>query len=503
MEQIVLIGKVTQSTPNMLELDYPSVTGIASIRLARTTVARFERITHDRVAILFRPDESERAKATYDSLIGDGAPLHVTDEHIAIVSAYENGEELDLYSTHDVDDDVPLWGSTNTVDAPVISLVAEDGEVEFVQGDGPFDAMLYSGGRQKKDALKWDFEPVRKPSFVMHEEGRDGSTVARVNNDKGEPVAYHIFNPLYADAKRPAGAYLGTFSSNYYPMPYRKGFGPVLDMAAERGWPAQVLAWNEGGKAAMYVDITSSMDYEAAANRLGPSFRGGLTKTGDYRIGFVIYNSLDGSSSYKVQAVAMRMQCSNGMVLGSAANILSKKHTVGSLGNFDFENLAARIMDVMELAAQEILVTEHMKNIDITRDTFERLMTICERKGLITKPTIKRDDAGDVSSISRGHMWRVLGQGWTHSAEPWVRVEEKDRGSLYHVYNVLTGALTHKPEWTDGKQTLKGSTLNFSTLNDRLQTVHEVLGGIARKEADGRPIEEQLANVPMFSEILY
>lgn len=37
----VLIGKVTQSTANMLELDYPSTAGISSVRLPRTMVARF------------------------------------------------------------------------------------------------------------------------------------------------------------------------------------------------------------------------------------------------------------------------------------------------------------------------------------------------------------------------------------------------------------------------------------------------------------------------------
>lgn len=498
----VLIGKVTQSTANMLELDYPSTAGISSVRLPRTMVARFERITGNRVAILVRTDDSMRGEGI-DAHLAQYPPLHVTDEHISIVSAFEYGEELSLHSTDNVDDETPLWSTPNQASAPTVTVVAEDGEQQVVMPDGPFDEMLFSGGRRKKDSINWDFDPVRKPAFVMHEEGHAGSTVARVNNASGEPSAYHIFNPLYADEKRPAGAYLGTFSAGYYPMPYRKGFGPVLDMAAERGWPAQVLAWNEGGKAACFVDVTSSVDYEKAAKSLGFGSRSLGMKSGDYRIGFAIYNSLDGSSSYKVQAVAMRCLCSNGMMLGDAATVVSLKHTTGTLGNFDFEKLAERIMSVLEVAAKEILVAEHMKDIEVSRDTFERLMTICERKGLITKPTIKRDDHGDVVGISRGHMWRVLGQGWTNSAEPWVRVEEQDRASLYHVYNILTGAITHKPEWTDGKQTLKGSTLNFSTLTDRLQTVHKVLGGMARKEANGRSIEDQLANVPMFSEILY
>ena len=96
-----------------------------------------------------------------------------------------------------------------------------------------------------------------------------------------------------------------------------------------------------------------------------------------------------------------------------------------------------------------------------------------------------------------------MGQGWTNPSEPWVAVNNKDSGSLLHVYNILTGAITHKPTWTDGKDTLTGSTLNFSTLTDRLQKVHKVLGDMTRKAVNGTSIDAQLSKVPMFSEILY
>ena len=96
-----------------------------------------------------------------------------------------------------------------------------------------------------------------------------------------------------------------------------------------------------------------------------------------------------------------------------------------------------------------------------------------------------------------------MGQGWTNRSESWVAVDEQDAGSLYHVYNILTGAMTHKPVWTDGETTLKGSTLNFSTLTERLSKVHKVLGDITEKSVAGLPIEAQLSNVPMFSQILH
>jgi hypothetical protein len=502
MTEAILIGKITGSTPNLVELEYPSVVGINTVRIPRTMVARFERIEGGRVAVLVRTDDSERGKAIYQNVTVDNAPLHVTDEHIAIVMAFENNEPIPTDSVQEADDEVPLWSAQPNT--PVVQAVETDGEAVVVMPDGPFDGMLYSGGRKKKDSINWDFTPTRKPAFVMHGEREEGATVARVNDETGEPVAYHIFNPLYESPKRPAGAYLGTFSSSYYPMPYRVGYGPVLDLAAEKGWPAQVLAWNEGKASACFVDVTSNIDWAQAESKLGDRWtRRGFKNEGDYRIGFAIYNSLDGSSAFKVQAVAQKLACSNGMVLGDSATIVNLKHTTGALGNFDFEKLAERIMDVLEVAAQEIIVAESMRDVEVNRDTFEKLLTICERKGLITKPTLKRDDSGDVVSINRGHMWRLMGQGWTRNAAEWVRVEEEDKHSLYHVYNILTGAITHKPTWTDGKQTLNGATLNYNTLTDRLKTVHKVLGDMTTKAIEGKSLDEQLAKVPMFSEILY
>ncbi len=505
MTEVVLIGKITQSTPNMVEIEYPTVTGVNTLRLTRTMIARFERIEGGRVALLVRPDGGTVRGKHITGLVQDQwAPLHVTQEQINIVTAMENHEEIPATDKAKESDEVPVWSLPQ--EAPTITLVDEDSGAEtVVTPDGPFDDMLFSGGRQKKETINWDFEPVRKPAFVMHEEGEQGATVARVNNETGEPIAYHIFNPLYQSNKRPAGAYLGTFSPTYYPMPYRKGYGPILDMAAEKGWPAQVLAWNEGKASAMFIDATSNVDWEKATSHLGDKWtRKGFRNQGDYRIGFAIYNSLDGSSAFKVQAMAMRLQCSNGQVLGDSTTIVNLKHTTNALGNYDFDGLAEKIGQVLEVAAQEIVVAESMKDIQINRDTLEKLMTICQRKKLITKPVVKRDDVGNVTGLDRGYMWRLMRQGWTNPSEPWVAVSAKDQGTLYQVYNILTGALTHKPEWKDGKGShLKGSTLNYKTMTDRLQTVHKVLGDITKRSINGQSIDEQLENIPMFSQILY
>jgi len=501
MNEIIVIGKVTGSTQAFIEMDYPSVSGIESVRIPRVCIARYEKISNGRVAALVRADDDNPvSKGLHANLIGSAAPMHVTEEQIGIVNAMENGEPLD--DVEAADDEVPMW-----VDASAPDIIVDGVKVE--QSDGAFDDMLFSGGRKEKASTDWDFDPVRKPAFVLYDSGSDemGSTMARVNNASGEPVSYHIFNPLYADDKRPAGAYLGTFSPTYYPMPYRKGFGPVLDLAAERGYNAKVLAWDEGKRAACFLDVSTNVDWDKAVadSNVGDKWtKSGFMNNGDYRIGIAIHNSLDGSSAFKVQAVAERLACTNGMVMGDRANLISLKHTNGVLGSYDFDALAEKIDSVIEMAAKEILVAESMRDVVVNRDTFEKLMTICERNGLITKPTVKRDDDGKIEKLTRGHMWRVMGQGWTKPSEPWVAVSNKDQGTLYHVYNILTGAITHKPEWTDADgKIMKGSTLNFNTFHDRLNKVHKVLGDITTRAASGQNIEDQLEKVPMFSEVLH
>jgi hypothetical protein len=88
-------------------------------------------------------------------------------------------------------------------------------------------------------------------------------------------------------------------------------------------------------------------------------------------------------------------------------------------------------------------------------------------------------------------MWRLALDGWTNPRNEWVNVDSSQQNTLYHAYNVLNGALTHKPEWTDGTQRLKGRVIGLDTLDRRLSTVHDVMTGVMtqtieeyRKDAD-------------------
>jgi len=489
--KIVLIGNKKGEENGAVDIEYTAMSGDRTVRIPASIIGRMENVGDGRIAMVINFDDSENGQLARH-LIGSGAhsPMHSEVDDMMIVEAMEHGEPLP-----NVSDDKPDWPSA---DSPSVQIVGHVADPINIDEEGPFDEAFLSGGRENQ-VCDWDFDPVLKPAFVLHDtddNGQVGATIARVNNGAGQPAAFHIFNPDFISEKRPMGAHLNTVSERFYPKPYRDGFSQIMKLAAENGWPAKPIATHEGGRASLYCDVTSSIDWSQVDN-------GGKMRSGDYRVGFTVSDSLDGSSAFKVQAVAMRVICSNGMVLGGKANLISMKHTV-HLKDYDFEALAEKINAVILTAMEEIVTVDGLKDIGVARDTFEKLMTLCERKGLITKPKVTRDDAGQVTGITGAHMWRLMGQGWTQPSEPWVAVNNQERGSLFHVYNILTGAVTHKPEYRDTDGThLKGRVLSMDAVTDRLGTIHTMLTDLAAKADEDGDITGALETVPMFSEIIY
>jgi len=501
MDKTIIIGTQKGSSDTGIDVEYQAMSGLRTIRIPNSLISRRESLGDGRLTLAVNFDETEAGRMA-EAHIGSGphAPLHVDQESMMIVEAMEHGEPLP-----DVSDDVPVWDIT-TDKAPSVQIVGQVGTPVNTEA-GPFDAALLSGGRENKVA-NWDFDPVLKPAFVLQDNddnGSMGATISRVNKGDGEPAAFHIFNPDYKDENRPMGAHLNTVTDRFYAKPYREGFEQIMELATENGWNARPIAFNEGGRATLYCDVTDSINWdEALTSSVGQRWQElGLFKPGDYRVGFSVNDSLDGSSAFKVQAVAMRLQCTNGMVLGNKSTLISMKHT-DKLKTYDFSALADKINKVILAAQEELMLVESMKGIEVERDSFEKLMTLCEKNGLITKPKVTRDDAGQVTALGGAHMWRLMGQGWTNPSEPWVAVSNEDRGSLYHVYNILTGAVTHKPEYQDASGAkLKGRVLTVDAVTDRLSTIHNVFGKLARNVDSEDSIKGQLDSLPMFSEIIY
>lgn len=535
IDEIIVIGKIIERKDDgQVHIAYPSTTGIRETTLPADAIARRESLSDSRVALLV---QNTNGYSPAIAFAGAAAPYHVTDEHIRVVNALEQGEELDDIDVDDTSSalNTGTWqgGWLEDVPAPEVVLLGDEGQAPTSPDEDVWGQGLFAGGRRAK-TCDWRFKPVRRPAFVFTGDPEDSNvmpTAAPVNNDKGEPSVYHFFNPNYSDSVRPMGAYLGTFGPNYYHEGYEEGFDPVLKKAQENGWKADVTAYNEGRKARLDCDVSQAgHTKQATADRMrgiGSAFSDEVTQPildnlkNLYHYGFTIHNSLDGSSAYKIQATAMRAKCSNMQILDVAKkNIISLRHTNGVMENYDWDDIANKIDATIVAAQQELVNVELLKNVNCSQDLLERIMTLAEKKGLITKPQVVRNDAGDVTALNRGYMWKLLGHGWTHPSESWVRVKEEDKGTLFHVYNVLTGAITHKPAHNDGNQkVLKGSTLDFNTMDKRLNETHKLLMEIGAKaisgygdnieseELDGLKSytedKEILQDVPLFSEVLY
>ena len=213
------------------------------------------------------------------------------------------------------------------------------------------------------------------------------------------------------------------------------------------------------------------------------------------------------------------------MMLDSAtANLFTLNHN-SIMANYKWDDLASKVNETIIAAQQELVNVEVLKNISCSQDLLERIMTLSEKKGIITKPKLARDDSGNITSINRGHMWKLLGHGMTHPSESWVAVNEENKNTLFHLYNVLSGAITHKPVYNEaGKAPDKGRTIGLQTMDKRLKATHDLLLDVGSKaikdyttytgtssiDADAlADLKEHtldtgiLHNVPLFSEVLY
>jgi hypothetical protein len=263
-------------------------------------------------------------------------------------------------------------------------------------------------------------------------------------------------------------------------------------MAAEKGWKARVTAYNEGGKARMDCDVSQAAQTRDEARKqlsegghkwldLNLMNESAKSLDGLYRYGFSVNNSLDGTKALSVQAVAERVYCTNLAIMGGVQTIAAMRHTHGNMKDRDWNVFASKISDVIVDAQRQLVEMEFMQHIPVDVQLFERLITLCETKGLITwpsqKPIIENDKVVG-EKISGGYMWRLAMDGWTKPQNDWVKVSPEQEGTLYHAYNILNGAITHKPEWTDGTSTMKGHTVGIETLTRRLGTVHDVMTGV-------------------------
>ena len=497
----VVIGHVEETNDKQTKVRYEAVSGPRSGWIPRDAVTQQHKTNDGQTAFLV---ESATLKhGDYDptaQFSGNKAPLVTEPDHIELVDALEQGvasanikfmqkEQKKGTSIMDMD----IGGSPNNDGGD-----DWDDEVPTIAGaveasDEVWDGSILAGGRENLIAHDWRFNPAMKPLFTAHQESETmAPTFSPLSDAKGNPKFFGIFNPSYASSERPEGACLSVVGKDYFPLSYPTVCDPILDMASKNGWKARVYAYNEGAKMRLDCDVSqAAQTRQMAAKKLKENGHRWISTNlmdetaksldGLYRYGFTINNSLDGTKALSVQAVAERVYCSNLAIMGGVQTIASIRHKAGAMKDRDWDVFAADIDSVIVDAQRSLHEMEFMQHLPVDVQLFERLLTLCETRGLIgwpnKKPVIKNDKVID-EKLTGGYMWRLALDGWTKPSNDWVAVDRNQSNTLFHAYNVLNGAITHKPEWSDGKTTLKGRTVGIETLNRRLSTVHNVMTGV-------------------------
>tara|TARA_R100000234_G_scaffold120116_1_gene105573 strand:- start:6746 stop:8380 length:1635 start_codon:yes stop_codon:yes gene_type:complete len=489
---VIVIGKVDDASGSRLLIQYEAQSGTRHEWVPRDAVKRQEPLSDGRTAFVLGYAETEAGEYEPDrQFVGAAMPMVTEENDIIVVSALENDEELPELA---FDDSRPVFTQGADQEIPTIIAIGEDGEElpEDVWGGA-----LLTGGRFET-VCDWDFVPTVLPAYVPVQEESSETMMPRmqrVNDKKGEANVFLAFNPNYRSAREPAGAHLGTFSSRYFALDYPTVARPLLQRAAQNGWQASVLAYDRGKKMRIDCDVMGAMHAGGGgAGSHADLMRKGWTSMAQsdsgwlmeetmkdlqeqvhrvWRYGFSIHNSLDGNGSFRVQAVARRNACTNAGVIGGQRTLMSMRHTKGVMEPIDWDDFADTIDAVITDAQRGLGHVEALKYIPLEEHMFERLLTLCERAGLVSWPRQSKD-----GTLQGSHMWHLFGHGWTTPSESWVRVEGDSKKTLYHAYQVLTGAITHKPEWRTKGRVLKGHTVNLDTFDRRLAKVDALLTGL-------------------------
>ena len=372
-------------------------------------------------------------------------------------------------------DESPNW-DTHTV---------ASGAMQVHEGEG--FSFLTQGGRTKT-VCDWNFKPYVLPAVVnvdQHPEdsGVDNGLYTVTDAYNGENNLFIIMNPKVRTENQPVGAVLGSVTKRYALASYPEVFAPLAMHCNENGWDFKITAYDYGKKARMDINVISNDKSDLAVGDL-------------YKYGVSIHNSLDGSGSFKINGVAERLACSNGMVTSQKKSLMTLRHTKNGIGKINFAKLSNAIADMVKEVESELELVESMTSFGMDNDMFGKLLVAAREKKILSLPQAtpminKQTDTVVDYSISRGYGFRASLMGWSNPDADFVKVEGEAIGTAYHAYNVLTGVLTHKPTWSGastlngtGTTTLTGSTLAIGALDTRLQAVHKLMSDVVSGVVD-------------------
>ena len=342
-----------------------------------------------------------------------------------------------------------------------------------------WDGALLKGGRAKKTA-PWNFAPEFLPNFVF-----SGEEFVRVNKPNGSAATWSIFNPALKTENRPAGALLGSVSDRYHVLPHPQWVEPMLRYAEMSNINSSVVAWNDGARCRVDLDVTqAAQTRKAAAAQLkekGHNFlstdafsEAAQNLDGLYKFGFTINNSLDGRGSFSVHGGALRTYCSNLAVAGGIKTALSLRHTKGVMADIDWDVLGLDLVNATAELNEWLVNTELLSWVPMDIQLMDKLMYVMSQNniGLAPPRIIKDKETQEVKNINRNHMDLALAQGWKDPNLYYVKSAD-EKNTAYHALQCFTGAITHKPTVFDDKRKLDGTALGMDTLDGRLKRVND------------------------------
>mgnify|MGYP003112463311 CR=1 FL=1 len=457
-KQITLIAEIEETSTSKVRINYESLAGMRTLWIPRTSIHQMMGIEDNNMLMILTNTETSAGQFEVEKEFSESdSPLIPTD-YIAAVDSLETGNFAKAWSQ------LPKGeGEIETVEevetsATVKTYIGADGQ-EIVDVWGT----TLAGGRNEK-VCDWNFTPNILPLMSQDED----DTVHNVNKITGETALFGGFNPNYKSEKRPLGAFLGAYSDRYYAGSYSERAGPMLQRAAESGWLASAIAYDEGKKFRADFDLTDSMQtisqwkQTMLANKDAQGIIGDLSK--QYRIGMTFYDSLDGRGSVTLQGQSIRILCTNGMVTGQKQNISSLRHMKGPMKDRDWDAYSHQVGNMMVEAQEHLLNMETLKGISLDQKMFEQLMFLATKHGLFQVP--KATKSG--TELMGGYLYEAAREGFYNGArEHWVNVSSAEIGTAYHALQAFTGALTHRPEiqpmqGTGQRRSLKGQALSLT-----------------------------------------
>jgi len=349
-------------------------------------------------------------------------------------------------------------------------------------GEDVWDGALLKGGRGSKVA-PWNFIPEFLPNFVFDEAAEK---FLRVNKPNGKAASWSIFNPALKSEKRPAGALLGSVSDRYHVLPHPQWVEPMLRYAEMSSIKSSVIAWNDGGRCRVDLDVTQAAQTRQAATaqlkEKGHSFlsldafsEAAQSLDGLYKFGFTINNSLDGRGSFSVHGGALRTYCSNLAVAGGIKTALSLRHTKGVMADVDWDVLGLDLVNATAELNEWLVNTELLSWVPMDIQLMDKLMYVMSENNIgLSPPRVTKDkETQEVKNINRSHMDLALANGWKDPNLYYVKSSDA-KNTAYHALQCFTGVITHKPTVFDSKRKLDGTALGMDTLDARLKRVNDV-----------------------------